>query len=133
MHVVAGLDALAKIQIRVTIVPDAFGRLPIGRFGGKLAAFRVLSCGVVPFPVSARRGVAGSGPGGISTIMTKQLLGLWRDTWWLWTGFIVLTIAFSFLMGAYFLLLLPCLPVPFVYFAINRYDEDGNEKHDLGA
>jgi hypothetical protein len=65
--------------------------------------------------------------------MTKQLLGLWRDTWWLWTGFVVLTVAFSYLVGAFFLLLLPCLPVPFAYFAINRYDEEGNEKHDLGA
>ncbi len=63
----------------------------------------------------------------------KQLLGLWRDTWWLWTAFIVLTLVFSYVVGIFFLLLLPCLPVPFVYFAYNRYDEDGNEKADLGA
>jgi hypothetical protein len=65
--------------------------------------------------------------------MIKQCLGLWRDTWWLWAGFAALTIGFAFLIGPFFLLLLPCLPVPFVYFAINRYDEDGNEKADLGA
>lgn len=63
----------------------------------------------------------------------KQMLGLWRDTWWLWVGFTVVTIGFTFLLGNYFLLLLPCLPVPFVYFAFNRYDDDGNEKPDLGA
>ncbi len=65
--------------------------------------------------------------------MIKQLVGLWRDTWWLWCAFMTLTLIFSFVVGPFFLLLLPCLPVPFVYFAINRYDEDGNEKHDLGA
>ncbi|MGI9441388.1 MAG: hypothetical protein ACR2N1_02920 [Rubripirellula sp.] len=63
----------------------------------------------------------------------KQMLGLWRDTWWLWTAFLVMTVAFSFLLGNFFLLLLPCLPVPFVYFAFNRYDSDGNEKADLGS
>ena len=65
--------------------------------------------------------------------MMQQLIGLWRDTWWLWTGFIAITIAIALVVGWFFLLLLPCLPVPFVYFAINRYDEDGNEKEDLGA
>ena len=65
--------------------------------------------------------------------MTNQLWGLWRDTWWLWTAFVGLTSIFCFVVGRFFLVLLPCLPVPFVYFAINRYDEDGNEKHDLGA
>ena len=65
--------------------------------------------------------------------MTKQLIGLWRDTWWLWTGFIATTIAMALVVGWFFLLLIPCLPVPFVYFAINRYDEEGNEKEDLGA
>lgn len=65
--------------------------------------------------------------------MLKQCLGLWRDTWWLWGIFAALTISVSFIVGPYFLILLPCLPIPFVYFAINRYDEDGNEKEDLGA
>ena len=45
----------------------------------------------------------------------------------------LLTLVFTFLVGIFFLLLLPCLPIPFVYFAFNRYDEDGNEKADLGA
>ena len=63
----------------------------------------------------------------------KQLLGLLRDTWWLWLGFVAVTIAFSLLVGKFFLLLLPCLPVPFVYFAFNRYDDEGNEKADLGS
>jgi hypothetical protein len=40
---------------------------------------------------------------------------------------------FAFVVGIFFLLLVPCLPIPFVYFAFNRYDKDGNEKADLGA
>jgi len=63
----------------------------------------------------------------------KQIKGLWRDTWWLWSAFVLITIGFSFLIGKYFFLLLPCLPVPFLYFAFNRYDDDGNEKADLGS
>lgn len=63
----------------------------------------------------------------------RRLIGLWRDTWWLWSGFAALTVAFALLVGYYFLLLLPCLPIPYVYFAFNRYDEDGNEKADLGS
>jgi hypothetical protein len=68
-----------------------------------------------------------------ATFSMKQMIGLWRDTWWLWSAFVVLTIIFSFVVGKFFLLLLPCLPVPFVYFAYNRYDDDGNEKADLGS
>ncbi len=64
--------------------------------------------------------------------MMKQIWGLWRDTWWLWLGFVVFIIGFGLLLGNFFLLLLPCLPMPFFYFAINRYDEDGNEKPNLG-
>lgn len=61
----------------------------------------------------------------------KQLAGLWRDTWWLWMGFAALSMFLAAFIGWFFLALIPCLPVPFVYFAINRYDEDGNEKADL--
>lgn len=61
----------------------------------------------------------------------NRLRGLWRDTWWLWIAFSLLTLGISFAVGGWFLILLPCLPVPFVYFALARYDEDGNEKPDI--
>ncbi|MEM6690494.1 MAG: hypothetical protein AAF664_13760 [Planctomycetota bacterium] len=61
----------------------------------------------------------------------KPLLGLFRDTWWLWLAFIILTCVFSVLVGRFFLLLLPCMPIPFAYFAFARYDENGEEKPDL--
>ena len=63
----------------------------------------------------------------------KQIQGLWRDTWWLWMIFVLLTIILAALIGKFFLLLLPCFPVPFIYFAFVRYDEEGKEKADLGS
>ena len=42
----------------------------------------------------------------------------------------VMTIVLTALSGWFFLLLFPCLPAPYVYFAFNRYDADGNEKLD---
>jgi hypothetical protein len=61
----------------------------------------------------------------------NQLGGLWRDTWWVWVAFLAITIVLGTTVGAFFYLLIPCLPVPFAYFAFNRYDEQGNEKADL--
>lgn len=63
--------------------------------------------------------------------IVNQLGGLWRDTWWVWVGFLVVTIILAVTVGKFFYLLIPCLPVPFAYFAFNRYDEDGKEKPDL--
>ena len=37
----------------------------------------------------------------------------------------------SIVVGKFFLLILPCLPVVYVYFAMARYDEHGHEKPDL--
>tara|TARA_R110002049_G_scaffold72490_7_gene187512 strand:- start:73249 stop:73437 length:189 start_codon:yes stop_codon:yes gene_type:complete len=59
-----------------------------------------------------------------------QLKGLWRDTWFLWLGFVVLLIAMSVLLSWFFLLMSPALLVSFCYFAFIRYDEQGNEKVD---
>lgn len=61
----------------------------------------------------------------------NQLAGLWRDTWWVWLGFVAITILLGALVGWFFYLLILCLPVPYAYFAFNRYDESGNEKPDL--
>lgn len=61
----------------------------------------------------------------------NQLGGLWRDTWWVWVAFLAITFVLGSTVGLFFFLLIPCLPVPFAYFAFNRYDEDGNENPDL--
>ncbi len=61
----------------------------------------------------------------------NQLAGLWRDTWWVWLAFVGITVVMGLLVGWFFYLLMLCLPVPYVYFAFNRYDSLGNEKADL--
>ena len=61
----------------------------------------------------------------------NQLIGLWRDTWWVWLLFIAITLVLGVVVGWFFYLLIVCLPVPYVYFAFNRYDAEGNEKPDL--
>ncbi|SMP66009.1 hypothetical protein SAMN06265222_109170 [Neorhodopirellula lusitana] len=66
-----------------------------------------------------------------ATNQMEQLKGLWRDTWWLWCGFVAVVLAVSFLQSFFFLLTLPALPVSFCYFALIRYDDEGNEKADL--
>lgn len=58
----------------------------------------------------------------------KRLLGLWRDTWWVWVIFVAQMIALGVSMSEYFLLPLAGLPISYSYFAFMRYDQDGNEK-----
>ena len=31
----------------------------------------------------------------------KQMLGLWRDTWWLWTVFLAMTVVFALFVGSF--------------------------------
>ncbi|MEO1616114.1 MAG: hypothetical protein AAFV88_09710 [Planctomycetota bacterium] len=66
-----------------------------------------------------------------SELNVNQLAGLWRDTWWVWTVFCMVTLVLGVFVGWFFYLLLFCLPVPFAYFAFNRYDAQGREKADL--
>ncbi|QDU55404.1 hypothetical protein [Aeoliella mucimassa] len=59
------------------------------------------------------------------------LVGLWRDTWWVWLILAVLVIVLGVLVTWFYFVMLPALPGMFVYFAFNRYDENGNEKPDV--
>lgn len=68
---------------------------------------------------------------GTSRETMEQFKGLWRDTKFVWIGFVAMTLAIAIFGSWYYLLLLPCLPVSFVYFAFIRYDEEGNEKGDF--
>ncbi|CAD76298.1 hypothetical protein [Rhodopirellula baltica] len=61
----------------------------------------------------------------------EQFRGLWRDTKIVWMIFVSIIFAFAFFVSWYYLLLLPCLPVSFVYFAFIRYDDEGNERGDF--
>ncbi len=59
------------------------------------------------------------------------LVGLWRDTWWVWLmlGALVMVLALS--VTRFYMVMLPVLPGIFIYFAYNRYDKEGNEKPDV--
>lgn len=59
------------------------------------------------------------------------LTGLWRDTWWVWLMFVVVVLALGVLVTPFYVLFLLVLPGIFIYFAYNRYDQDGNEKPDV--
>ena len=59
------------------------------------------------------------------------LSGLWRDTWWVWLMLAIVVIALGIAVTWFYFIMLPMLPGMFVYFAFNRYDEQGNERPDV--
>jgi hypothetical protein len=59
----------------------------------------------------------------------KAFEALWLDTWWLWIGFFVSGIFLAFFVHPIFVSIFPISIVTFIYFAIVRYDEDGNLKN----
>lgn len=59
------------------------------------------------------------------------LIGLWRDTWWVWLMLTGVVVLLAWLVTPFYVVCLPILPGVFVYFAYNRYDADGNEKPDV--
>ncbi|MCM2369272.1 hypothetical protein [Aporhodopirellula aestuarii] len=59
------------------------------------------------------------------------LRGLWRDTWYVWLGYLTMLLALSIFLSWFFLLALPALSVAFCYFAYIRYDENAQEKSEF--
>ena len=59
------------------------------------------------------------------------LIGLWRDTWWVWLVLAAIVMVLAVLVTPFYIVCLVFLPGVFVYFAYNRYDRDGNEKPDV--
>lgn len=60
----------------------------------------------------------------------KRFQALWRDTWWLWTGLVVVGLALGFLVEWIFFLTVPISFFAFVYFGLMRYDSEGNQVPD---
>lgn len=58
----------------------------------------------------------------------KPFQGLLRDTWWLWIGFMLSGILMAAFVNPIFLVVFPISIVTFIYFAMVRYDENGNIK-----
>lgn len=56
----------------------------------------------------------------------KRFYALFKQTWWLWTIYLTLNIGLIFFVSPVFLAVLPMIFVVFIYFALVRYDDEGN-------
>lgn len=56
----------------------------------------------------------------------KRFHALFKQTWWLWTIYLILNIGLIFFVSPVFWAVLPMIVVVFIYFALVRYDDEGN-------
>lgn len=56
----------------------------------------------------------------------KKFLFLLRSTWWLWLAFVALAAFMIIYVNVIFVVMIPVLIGVFIYFALVRYDDDGN-------
>jgi len=56
----------------------------------------------------------------------KRFKAFWKDTGWLWTVFFVVIVGLMTFVSRVFVAAVPLLMVIFIYFALVRYDEEGN-------
>jgi uncharacterized membrane protein len=56
----------------------------------------------------------------------KRFYALFKQTWWLWTIYLILNVTLIFFISPIFLAVLPLILVIFIYFALVRYDDEGN-------
>ncbi|MEI6525175.1 MAG: hypothetical protein WCP62_04050 [Planctomycetota bacterium] len=56
----------------------------------------------------------------------KRFRAFWKDTGWLWTVFFSILLGLTLLVSLVFLAAVPMMIVIFLYFALVRYDDEGN-------
>ena len=56
----------------------------------------------------------------------KRYKAFVKETWWLWTIFAVVLSGLILFVHPIFVAVIPMIVVIFFYFALVRYDEDGN-------
>ncbi|MCY2980683.1 MAG: hypothetical protein NTU79_18625 [Planctomycetota bacterium] len=56
----------------------------------------------------------------------KRFYALFKQTWWLWTIYLIVNIGLIFFVSPVFWAVLPMIVVVFIYFALVRYDDEGN-------
>lgn len=56
----------------------------------------------------------------------KRYRAFLKETWWLWVIYLAVTIGLVVFVHFIFLAAIPMMVVNFFYFALVRYDEDGN-------
>lgn len=60
----------------------------------------------------------------------KRFKALWRDTWWLWAGLILLGLVLGLWVEWVFFITFPISLFAFVYFGLMRYDDEGKQVGD---
>ena len=58
----------------------------------------------------------------------QRILGLLRDTWWVWLAFLTISIVGAIEIDIAFLAAVPISLITIAYFAAIRYDEHGKPK-----
>jgi hypothetical protein len=58
----------------------------------------------------------------------NQILGLMRDTWMFWAGFLVVAVICGLTIDIAFFAAIPLSAITIAYFAAVRYDEHGRPK-----
>lgn len=56
----------------------------------------------------------------------KRYRAFLKETWWLWCLYVVINALLIVLVHPIFIAVLPMMIINFFYFALVRYDEDGN-------
>jgi uncharacterized membrane protein len=56
----------------------------------------------------------------------KRFYALFKQTWWLWTIYLIVNIGLICFVSPVFWDVLPMIVVIFIYFALVRYDDEGN-------
>jgi len=56
----------------------------------------------------------------------KRYKAFLKQTWWLWLGYVAVAAGLIYFVAPVFWAVIPMMVVNFFYFAIVRYDEDGN-------
>jgi hypothetical protein len=56
----------------------------------------------------------------------KRYKAFFKETWWLWCIYLVATLMLVLFVHKIFLAIIPMMVVNFFYFALVRYDDDGN-------
>lgn len=56
----------------------------------------------------------------------KRFTGFLKQTWYLWTAYIVVTVLLITFVSSIFWAVIPMMIVNFLYFALVRYNDDGD-------
>ncbi len=61
----------------------------------------------------------------------KRFQALLKETWWLWTGILVVGCTLGVLVSFVFFVTIPICLFSFIYFGLMRFDEEGNPTGDV--